>query len=221
MPAPALMKVVVLVSGRGSNLQAILEATRTGKLPVQLAAVISNRPDALALQCANDAGIPVRVVDHRSYNDKEAFEAALTAAIDSYQPGLVVLAGFMRILTPRFVTHYQGRMINVHPALLPAFQGLHTHQRALDAGVSRHGASVHFVTPEVDGGPIIIQASVPVAVDDTADTLAARVLEQEHRIFPLAIAWFAAGRLSINENKVLLDGKIQPEQGLEAQTAEN
>lgn len=213
-----LMKVVALVSGRGSNLQAILDAIMAGTLAVELAAVISNRPDAMALQRAREAGVPVVVVDHRDYADKSAFEAALTAAIDSHKPELVVLAGFMRILTPDFVQHYRGRMINVHPALLPAFQGLNTHQRALDAGVTRHGASVHFVTPEVDGGPIIIQAAVPVLPDDRAETLADRVLEQEHRILPQAIAWFAAGRLTISGHRVLLDGKISPEQGLEKES---
>jgi phosphoribosylglycinamide formyltransferase-1 len=208
------LRVVVLISGRGSNLQAIIDQTLSGELPIQICSVISNRPDAQGLERAAKAGIHTGSVDHTRFSDRETFESALISKIDQYQPQLVVLAGFMRVLSPEFVRHYQGRMINIHPSLLPAFPGLHTHERALEAGVSQHGASVHFVTPEVDAGPIIIQASVPVDKKDTPDSLAARVLEQEHRIYPLAVRWFAQNRLSIVNNQVLLDGDRQKEQGL-------
>lgn len=208
------LRVVVLISGRGSNLQAIIDQTLSGELPVQICSVISNRPDAPGLLRASKTGICTGSVDHTRFNDREAFEAALISEIDQHQPQLVVLAGFMRVLSPAFVRHYEGRMINIHPSLLPMFPGLHTHERALEAGVSLHGASVHFVTPEVDAGPIIIQATVPVEAYDTPDSLAARVLEQEHRIYPLALRWFAQNRLSIENNQVFLDGARQKEQGL-------
>jgi len=189
------MRVVVLISGRGSNMEALLEAN----LPVTFAAVISNNPEARGLDTACDHGVATEVVNHRDFADREAFDAALAASIDRHQPDLVVLAGFMRVLTPGFVRHYADRMINVHPALLPAFPGLHTHRRALAAGVKLHGCTVHYVTPEVDVGPIIIQAAVPVLPEDSEQTLAARVLEQEHRIFPQALRWIAEGRVSIGE----------------------
>lgn len=189
------MRVVVLISGRGSNMEALLEAA----LPVTFAAVISNNPEARGLDTARAHGIPTEVVNHRDYADREAFDAALAGSIDRYAPDLVVLAGFMRVLTPGFVRHYADRMINVHPALLPAFPGLHTHRRALAAGVKLHGCTVHYVTPEVDVGPIIIQAAVQVLPEDSEQTLAARVLEQEHRIFPQAVRWIAEGRVSIGE----------------------
>lgn len=201
------LPVVVLISGRGSNLQAILDATACGELPIELRAVISNRPGAHGLERARLAGIPGATIDHALFPDRRAFETALRETVDSYRPGLVVLAGFMRVLTPDFVNHYSGRMMNIHPSLLPAFPGLHTHQRALEAGVEEHGASVHFVTDEVDGGPLIVQARVPVRSGDTPDALAARVLEQEHRIFPLAIRWFAEGRLCMRDGHALLDGR--------------
>lgn len=187
------MRVVVLISGRGSNMEALLKAA----LPVEFAAVISNKADAKGLAVAAARGVPTAVVDHRQYHGREAFDAALAAEIDSHAPDLVILAGFMRVLTEGFVRRYEGRLINIHPALLPAFPGLHTHQRALAAGVRVHGCTVHFVTPEVDVGPIIIQAAVPVRQDDDEASLAARVLAQEHRIFPLAVRWFAEGRLSV------------------------
>jgi phosphoribosylglycinamide formyltransferase-1 len=186
--------VVILISGRGSNLQAILEA----KLPARIAAVISNKPDAGGLEFARQHGIATEVADHKQYPSREAFDQALMQAIDAHQPDLVVLAGFMRVLTEGFVQHYAGRMINIHPSLLPAFPGLHTHQQAIDAGVRIHGCTVHFVTPTVDHGPIIVQAAVPVNPGDTAQTLAARVLRQEHCIFPAAIRWFLEDRLSIS-----------------------
>lgn len=201
----AKLPLVVLISGRGSNLQSIIDAAAGGELPVEIRAVLSNEPDAYGLERARRAGIETRVVPHRNYRSREEFDAALIRCVDEFEPGLVVLAGFMRILTPAFVDHYRGRLMNIHPSLLPQFPGLDTHQRALSAGVKEHGASVHFVTPDLDGGPVIIQARVPVKKTDDADTLAARVLEHEHLIYPQAIKWFAEGRLSIAGDKVLLD----------------
>ena len=188
-----MKKIVILISGRGSNMQAILEA----KLPVTVAAVISNDPAAGGLATARSHGVATHVVDHRQFADRAAFDRDLQTAIDSFAPDLVVLAGFMRILTPQFVAHYRNRLINIHPSLLPSFTGLHTHRRALEAGVKVHGCTVHFVTAELDHGPIVIQAAVPVLDGDTEDTLAARVLAQEHRIYPQAVEWFCAGRLTI------------------------
>lgn len=192
-----LLPVVVLVSGKGSNLLTIIKAVADEGLPIVIRAVISNRPQAPGLQLARDAGIATETLDHRLFTNREAFDKALQELIDRYEPGLVVLAGFMRILGRRFVAHYWGRMLNIHPSLLPAFPNLDTHRRALEAGVREHGASVHFVTNEIDGGPIVVQARVPVLADDTVDTLAARVLEQEHRIYPQAIRCFAEGRLRL------------------------
>jgi phosphoribosylglycinamide formyltransferase-1 len=206
--------IVILISGRGSNMQAILEAVNAGEIPAEVRAVISSKPDAAGLKFAEDAGVATEVIDHRKFSARADFEHALATTIENYAPRLVVLAGFMRILTPEFVRRFENRLINIHPSLLPQFQGLNTHQRALDAGAKQHGASVHFVIPAVDAGPIIIQAAVPVLSGDTADILAARVLEQEHRIFPLAVKWFMEGRLSIREGKVLLDGAVRAEQGL-------
>ncbi len=191
-----MKKIVILISGRGSNMQAILEA----QLPLTVAAVISNDAAAGGLVTAQKHGVATAVIDHRAYPDRAAFDRALSQAIDAHAPDLVVLAGFMRILTAGFVEHYGGRIINIHPSLLPSFTGLHTHRRALEAGVKVHGCSVHFVTPELDHGPIVAQAAVPVLDDDSEDTLAARVLAQEHRIYPQAVAWFCAERLRITEN---------------------
>lgn len=200
------MRAVVLISGRGSNMEALF---RSG-LPVEFAAVISNRPEAQGLDVARSLGVATAVVDHRRHDGRAAFDAALAAEIDRHDPGLVILAGFMRVLTADFVRRYQGRLINVHPALLPAFPGLHTHARALAAGVRVHGCTVHFVTPEVDVGPIIVQAAVPVFQDDDEASLSARVLEQEHRIFPLAVRWFAEGRLHLREDAtVYVDGAAE------------
>lgn len=198
------LPIVVLISGNGSNLQAIIDAIQAG-LPARICAVISNRPQAYGLSRAREAGIPVEVIDHRDYPSREAFDQALMARIDHYQPKLVVLAGFMRILTDEFVKHYSGRMINIHPSLLPRYQGLNTHQRVLDAGDDIHGVSVHFVTPELDSGPVILQAKIPVQANDDADTLAQRIHEQEHIIYPQVIRWFAEGRLHLQGNSVLLD----------------
>jgi phosphoribosylglycinamide formyltransferase-1 len=180
-------RLVILISGRGSNMRSIIDAASRGELDVDIAAVISNRPAAPGLDFAASAGIATQVVDHKSYDSRESFDAAMASTIDSYQPDFVILAGFMRILTAGFVEHYAGRLINIHPSLLPKFKGLHTHERAIEAGEKEHGASVHFVTAELDDGPVILQASVPVLADDNADTLAARVLEQEHLLYPAAI----------------------------------
>jgi len=190
------MKLVVLISGRGSNLQAILDA----QLPVEIAAVISNRPDAAGLDLARARGIPALALDHKQYASREAFDNALIGVIDRYQPELVVLAGYLRILGDSFVMHYAGRLMNIHPSLLPSFPGLDTHARALAEGVKIHGCTVHFVTPMLDHGPIIVQAAVPVHSNDTAATLAARVLAAEHCVYPKAIAWFAQGRLLLLDN---------------------
>ena len=185
--------IVILISGRGSNMLAILEA----RPALDVAAVISNEPLAAGLDLARQRGVATRIVDHRSHADRAAFDAALAREIDPFEPRLVVLAGFMRILTDAFVERYGGKLVNVHPSLLPAFPGLHTHRRALEAGVRIHGCTVHFVTPELDGGPIIAQAAVPVAQDDTEETLAARVLAQEHRVYPEVVRWICDGRVGL------------------------
>ncbi len=200
------LRLVVLISGGGTNLQAIIDAA-ADDLPAEVAAVISNVPEVFGLERARRANIPTEIVDHRLYHSREQFDAALIECIDSYRPDLLILAGFMRILTPAFVQHYQGRMLNIHPSLLPRLQGLHTHQRALQEGHEQHGASVHFVTEELDGGPVVLQASVPVKADDTPQTLAARVLEKEHIIYPLVIRWFAEGRLKYDRDQVFFDGE--------------
>ena len=199
-----MKKIVILISGRGSNMQAILAA----RLPVTIAAVISNEPRAAGLAFARGHGVATRVVEHRAYADRTGFDAALAREIDAFAPDLVVLAGFMRILGDDFVKHYAGRLLNIHPSLLPAFPGLHTHRRALEAGVRIHGCTVHFVTPRLDHGPIIIQAAVPVLPGDSEDALAGRVLEQEHRIYPQAIRWFCDGRLEITPHaRVVLEAE--------------
>ncbi|MDH0301141.1 MULTISPECIES: phosphoribosylglycinamide formyltransferase [unclassified Pseudomonas] len=199
--------VVVLLSGSGSNLQALIDSSLTADSPVRIGAVISNRAEAYGLERAKAAGIDTAVLEHTGFDGREAFDAALTTLIDGFTPDLVVLAGFMRILSGGFVRHYQGRLLNIHPSLLPKYKGLHTHQRALDAGDAEHGCSVHFVTEELDGGPLVVQAVVPVATDDTAQTLAQRVHLQEHQIYPLAVRWFAEGRLRLGEQGALLDGQ--------------
>lgn len=200
------LPIVVLISGNGSNLQAIIDAAKRGSLPVTIRAVISNRHHALGLERAKRAGIPTVVIDNKHFIDRESFDTALQAAIDSYEPALVVLAGFMRILTPAFVRHYHGRMLNVHPSLLPAFRGLNTHRRALAAGATEHGVSIHFVTDELDGGPVIIQKKVPILADDDVVTLTARVQTVEHCLYPRVIGWFAAGRLQLCDHRIVFDG---------------
>jgi phosphoribosylglycinamide formyltransferase-1 len=194
--------IVILVSGRGSNMEAIVRAG----LPAKVAAVISNRADAVGLKFAVQSGVPVQVVDDREFSSREAFDSALAKAIDAYSPDLVALAGFMRILGGDFVGRYSGRLVNIHPSLLPAFPGLHTHRRALQEGVKLHGCTVHFVTPQVDHGPIIVQAAVPVRVGDSEASLAARVLRQEHRVYPLAARWFVEGRLAVENGVVRVSG---------------
>jgi phosphoribosylglycinamide formyltransferase-1 len=195
------LPVVVVISGSGSNLQALIDAAIDG-LPFRVCGVISNRPGAQGLQRAGTAGIPTRVVDHTAFPDRDSFDAALAQAIDEFQPSLVVLAGFMRILTNAFVNRFAGRMLNIHPSLLPAFQGLHTHRRALQEGVTEHGASVHFVTGELDGGPVIAQARVPVLGGDTESELAARVLQREHQLLPQVVCWYAQGKLQLRDDQV-------------------
>ncbi|MCK6390405.1 MAG: phosphoribosylglycinamide formyltransferase [Azonexus sp.] len=202
-----MKNIVILISGRGSNMEAMIAARDAGQLPVNIAAVIANRPDAKGLETAAAAGIATRCLDHKAFAGREAFDTALAACIDEFAPDLVVLAGFMRILTPDFVRHYEGRLLNIHPSLLPAFPGLHTHQRALDEGVRVHGCTVHFVTAELDHGPVVIQAAVPVLDDDTEDSLSARILKQEHRIYPQAVRWFAEGRLQLDGMKVRVQGE--------------
>jgi len=197
-----LKNIVILISGRGSNMEAIVRAAQVGKWPARVAAIISNRADAAGLAFASANGIATAVVPSKDYPSRDAFDVALQAEIDRYAPDLVVLAGFMRILTESFVRHYEGRMLNIHPSLLPSFKGLHTHQQALDAGVKLHGATVHFVTAELDHGPIVAQAAVPVEEGDTEDTLAARVLAQEHLIYPQAVRDFIEGRLTISQGRV-------------------
>jgi len=219
-PEAKTLRVVVLISGSGSNLQALIDGVANGDLPIEIAAVISNRPDVFGLTRAAQAGIPTVVLDHKGFSNREAFDQELMRAIDAYGPDLVVLAGFMRILTPEFTQHYLGRMFNIHPSLLPKFQGLHTHQRAIDAGESQHGVTVHFVTAELDGGPAIVQAVVPVLASDDADLLAKRVQHQEHIIYPLAIKWFAQGDLKMVDGKAELKGELLPVCGYQIEANE-
>ena len=209
-----MKSIVILISGRGSNMASLIDAVADGSLPVRVAAVLANRPAAPGLEFAAARGIPTRVVDHTQYPGRDAFDAALAEAIDAWAPDLVVLAGFMRILSDGFVARYAGRLINIHPSLLPAFPGLHTHQRALDEGVRIHGCTVHFVTPALDHGPIVVQAAVPVLDGDDAASLAARVLAQEHRVYPLAVRWFAEGRLRLVDGRVALDAAQDGAAGL-------
>jgi len=203
-----MKNIVILISGRGSNMEAVVRAAQAEQWPARIAAVISNRADAGGLQFAADHGIATGVVSNKDYPSREAFDAALQAEIDRFEPDLVVLAGFMRILTPGFVDHYEGRMLNIHPSLLPLFPGLHTHEQALEAGVKEHGATVHFVTAQLDHGPMVGQAAVPVLEGDTPATLAARVLVQEHQLYPRAIRWFVEDRLTIADGKVVVDHTI-------------
>ena len=204
----------------GSNLQALIDSLRDGATPARIRAVISNRADAYGLERARQAGIQAEVLDHKAYADRESFDQALAQRIDAHEPHLVILAGFMRILSADFVRHYQGRLLNIHPSLLPRHKGLHTHQRALEAGDREHGCSVHFVTEELDGGPLVVQAVIPVESQDTPERLARRVHEEEHRIYPLAMRWFAEGRLRLGEQGALLDGQALPATGHQIRTKE-
>jgi phosphoribosylglycinamide formyltransferase 1 len=203
-------RIVILISGRGSNMEAIVERCREQQWPAQVVAVVSNRPEAAGLDFARRHGIDAVVVDHKAHATREAFDAALADAIAPFAPDLIVLAGFMRILGAAFVQGFEGRMLNIHPSLLPAFPGLHTHRRALDAGCQLAGATVHFVTPELDHGPIVMQSAVPVLPGDDEASLAARVLATEHVIYPLAVQWFVEGRLEVVRGRVRqLDGASQ------------
>jgi len=206
-------RLVILISGSGSNLQAFIDAIARGELHAQIVAVISNKAAALGLQRAETAGIPTATIDHKQFANREQFDAALRDCVEQFRPDLVILAGFMRILTPVFLRPFIGRLLNIHPSLLPKYPGLHTHQRAIDAGDTQAGATVHFVTEELDGGPAIIQAQVAVQHGDTAEQLAARVLQVEHRIYPRAAEWFATGRLSLHDDRATLDGTPLPVTG--------
>lgn len=203
-----MKNIVILISGRGSNMEAIIRARDAQAWPARIAAVISNTEKAAGLATAEKAGIFTQAVVKKPGEDRPSYDARLAEAIDRHKPDLLVLAGFMRILTAEFVRHYEGRIVNIHPALLPAFTGLHTHARAIEAGVRLHGATVHFVTPELDAGPIIAQAAVPVMPDDTEDELAARVLEQEHRLYPRAVRWLVEGKVRLEAGRVVLDDSI-------------
>lgn len=203
--------IAVLISGGGSNLQAIIDACESGQIAGRISVVISNRPDVFGLERAAKQGIATCVIDHQQFDSREAFDAQLIKEIDAADAGLVVLAGFMRILSAGFTEYYQGKLLNIHPSLLPAYKGTHTHQRALDDGATVHGVSVHFVSPELDGGSVIMQARVPVLADDTADSLAQRVLTKEHIIYPRVVEWFCAGRLSLDDDIVRLDQRVLDE----------
>jgi len=208
----APLRIVVLISGSGTNLQAILDNIHQTDVPASVVAVISNRADAYGLKRAEQADVPAHVLSPRDHPSRENYDAALQELIDSFEPDLVVLAGFMRILSDDFVNHYHGRMLNIHPSLLPKYKGLKTHERVLEAGDNEHGCSVHYVTPELDGGPVILQATVPIAADDTPESLAQRVHQEEHRIYPQVIEWIARGRLSLDNHTVSFDGQPMTQQ---------
>lgn len=201
-------KIVVLISGNGSNLQAIIDAVASGTLPVQIAAVISNVPGAYGLERAKKAGIPAIVIDHKTFPSRDAFDAELLTTLQSLDCDLIVLAGFMRILGNTLVETFTGKMLNLHPSLLPKYPGLHTHQRAIDAGDTNHGCSIHFVTHDLDGGPVVAQARLMIKTGENADNLAARVHQLEHQLYPEVLRWYATGRLTYQQGQGLLDGKI-------------
>lgn len=212
-------RIVVLISGSGSNLQALID--QLDQSQGCIVSVLSNRADAYGLQRAQQAGIQTQVLSHKDFTSRELYDQALMERIDATRPDLVILAGFMRILSPAFVAHYEGRLLNIHPSLLPKYKGLDTHKRVLEAGDSEHGATVHFVTEELDGGPLIIQSRVAVFADDTEETLAARVQQREHLLYPLAMNWFACGRLKLTDEGVCLDGKPVEPSGLRLENMEN
>lgn len=208
----ARKRVAVLFSGRGSNMAALVEAAKDKSYPAEIVLAVSNRPDAAGVAYARKAGIATTIIDHTDYGkDRQAFERALQAVLEGSGVEIVCLAGFMRLFTPWFISRWQGRMLNIHPALLPAFKGLHTHEQALAAGAKTHGATVHFVTADMDAGPIVCQAAVPVRADDSADTLAARVLAVEHQIYPLALKWLAEGSLRVSDGQCLVDSAQVPD----------
>ena len=208
-----MKRLVVLISGSGSNLQAILDACGRGRINASVAAVFSNKASAYGLERARRADVPAHALAASDYASREEFDRQLIAGIDAYAPDLVVLAGYMRILSPAFVAHYQDRLLNIHPSLLPKYPGLHTHRQAMENGDSEHGTSVHFVTDELDGGPVVLQAKVPVFADDSEEEVIARVQHQEHAIYPLVISWFVDGRPAMRDNAARLDGKRLPPQG--------
>lgn len=208
-----MKRIVVLISGTGSNMLAIQTACEQNRIAGKVVAVIANKASAKGLEKAAAKGINTEVLSHKAFATREAYDAELKVLVESYQPDLVVLAGFMRILTGDFTRHFEGRMFNIHPSLLPKYKGINTHQRALDAGDTEHGVSVHFVTEELDGGPVILQAKVPVFDGDTADDLQARVHEQEHRIYPLVVSWFCQQRLTLAGGRAVLDGEVLSEHG--------
>ncbi len=216
-----MINVVVLISGSGTNLQALIDAKQKGDLAVNISAVISNRPNVKGLERAQLAGLETLVIDHTKFASRELFDCELRQRIDNYEPQLVVLAGFMRILTENFTRHYSARMLNIHPSLLPKYQGLNTHQRALEAGDQEHGVTVHFVTPELDGGPNVIQAIVPIDNGDTVESLAIKVQAQEHVIYPMAVNWFAQKRLSMDKHNSVLDNEVLPPSGYVLDTRMN
>lgn len=211
-----MKKIVVLISGQGSNLQALIDACQQGRIAAEITAVFSNNAQAYGLQRAEQAGIATHALDAKAFANRDAFDAELADAIDHYQPDLVVLAGYMRILSAAFVQRYAGRLLNIHPSLLPKYPGLHTHRQAIDNGDTEHGTSVHFVTEQLDGGPVILQAKVPIFPNDEEDDVIERVQTQEHTLYPLVVSWFVEGRLAMHDNAAWLDGKRLPEQGYAA-----
>ena len=215
---PEKTRIVILISGSGSNMTAIADEISRGSMDAEVSAVICNVPEAAGIQKARDRDLETQVIDHRNFTSREEFDLNLMRAIDDYSPDLIVLAGFIRILTPDFVRRYEGRMLNIHPSLLPAYQGLHTHQRALDAGDQKHGVTVHFVTEILDDGPNVIQAVVPVLDGDDATSLQKRVQLQEHIIYPIAVKWFVEGRLTMVGNTALMDGQPLPVTGVQLES---
>ncbi|MCW8994355.1 MAG: phosphoribosylglycinamide formyltransferase [Psychromonas sp.] len=219
MTTLATKKIVVLISGNGTNLQALIDKLHNSKLAdqkIEIVAVFSNKADAYGLQRATEAGIYNQVISNEATDSREQYDALLSAEIDKFQPDLILMAGFMRILSTTFVLKYLGKMLNIHPSLLPKYRGVNTHQKAIDAGDSEHGATVHFVTPALDSGPTVVQAKVPVFTEDKAEDLAARVLTQEHLIYPLAAQWFLSSRLKMVNNQAVLDGNLLPQDGYAA-----
>ncbi|KHS86293.1 phosphoribosylglycinamide formyltransferase [Pectobacterium brasiliense] len=212
-----MKNIVVLISGHGSNLQALIDACKNGRLKGKIVAVFSNNAEAYGLERAQDTDIPTCVLNPEDFADRAAFDAALANEIEQYEPALVVLAGYMRILSPEFVAQFAGKMLNIHPSLLPKYPGLHTHRKALENGDREHGTSVHFVTDELDGGPLILQAKVPVFSDDTEESLSERVKTHEHTIYPMVINWFLNGRLVMRDNEAWLDSVRIPPQGYAAE----
>ena len=208
----AITRAVILISGSGSNLQAFIDQVNSGELDIEISLVISNKADAYGLERASNAAINSDCINHRDFSSRLEFDQALMQRIDQVKPDMVILAGFMRILTPEFVNHYQGRLINIHPSLLPKYPGVDTHQRAIDAGDQWHGASIHFVVPEVDAGPVILQGRLAINSDDTAESLQQRIHKIEHKLYPLAVKWFSQKRLENKNGKILLDGELSSKQ---------